>query len=112
MFHGYYDARRPLLHPCNIKGKTLSSSGYKSQRMYCTEKGERERGEEEKTGGKNGTEREKRKKATRQKEKEQREESVKKTEAEGEDAIENRKKNRGRGECKEERNRGRKSIRK
>jgi len=36
MFHGYHDARRPLLHPCNNKGKTLASSGYKSQRMYCT----------------------------------------------------------------------------
>jgi hypothetical protein len=39
MFHGYHDARRPLLRPCNNKGKTPASSGYKSQRMYCTREG-------------------------------------------------------------------------
>jgi hypothetical protein len=26
MFHGYYDACRPLLHPCNIKGKKEMNS--------------------------------------------------------------------------------------
>jgi len=52
MFHGYHDARRPLFRPCNNKWKTPASSGYKSQRMYCTwrerkknEKGGNERGE-------------------------------------------------------------------
>ena len=45
MFHGYHDARRPLLHPCNKKGKTPASSGYKSQRIYCTREKE---GKEEK----------------------------------------------------------------
>jgi hypothetical protein len=41
MFHGYHDARRPLLHPCNIKGKTLSSSGYKSRGCTALKRGER-----------------------------------------------------------------------
>jgi len=39
MFHSYHDARRPLLRPCNNKGKTPASSGYKSQRKYCTREG-------------------------------------------------------------------------
>jgi len=54
MFHGYHDARRSLLGPCNNNGKTHASFSYKSQRMYCTEGGgekRNERGEEEKTGG-------------------------------------------------------------
>jgi hypothetical protein len=51
MFHGYHDARQPLLHPCNNKGKTPASSGYKSQRMYYTEgeKGGRTRQQKQKT---------------------------------------------------------------
>jgi hypothetical protein len=80
MFHGYHDARRPLLHPCNKKEKTPASSGYKSQRMYCTGVGE---------------ERERRRRENRRKERDRKgekgegnetkgkEESVKKREAEG-----------------------------